>query len=109
MGWLVRSGEVLATAEIAEARRDRRKGLLGRAEMEGALILRPCRHVHTMGMRFTIDAAFCDAEGLVLATRCLVPWRFSPFVAHTRMVIEAQAGAFERWGLRPGDVVEIRR
>ena len=29
-------------------------------------------------------------------------------VARSRRVIEAQAGAFARWGLRVGDVVEIR-
>jgi uncharacterized membrane protein (UPF0127 family) len=25
-----------------------------------------------------------------------------------RMVIEAEAGAFERWGLKPGDQLELR-
>lgn len=107
MAWLVRSGEVLATAEVARTRRERRKGLLGRNEMQGALILRPCRHVHTVGMRFPIDVACCDESGLVLATRCLHPWRLAPIIARTRMVIEAEAGSFERWQLSPGDVVEI--
>jgi uncharacterized protein len=108
MAWLVREGDVLATAEVADTRRARRRGLLGRADFEGALVLRPCRHVHTLFMRFPIDVAFCDADGVVLRTRCLRPWRVSSLVANAAFAIEAQAGAFERWGLRPGDQVEVK-
>ena len=68
MAWLVRDGDVLAAAEIAATARARRRGLLGRDGVEGALVLRPCRHVHTVGMRFPIDVAFCDADGVVLRT-----------------------------------------
>ena len=62
MAWLVRDGDVLAAAEVADGARARRRGLLGRDAFEGALVLRPCRHVHTFGMRFPIDVAFCDRE-----------------------------------------------
>src|ERR1700730_13648605 len=82
MPWLVREGDVLATAEVAETRRARRRGLLGRSDFEGALVLRPCRHVHTLFMRFRIDVAFCDGDGVVLRTTCLRPWRVSPPVPH---------------------------
>ena len=108
MAWLVREGDVLATADVAETRRARRRGLLGRAEFEGALVLRPCRHVHTLFMRFEIDVAFCDSDGVVLRTRCLRPWRLSAFVSNAAFVVEAEAGAFERWGLRTGDRVEVK-
>jgi uncharacterized membrane protein (UPF0127 family) len=59
-------------------------------------------------MRFAIDVAFCDAEGVVLRTVALVPWRLSPYVHQAAFVIEAQAGAFDRWQLRVGDRVELR-
>jgi uncharacterized membrane protein (UPF0127 family) len=108
MAWLVREGDVLATAEVAETRRARRRGLLGRSDFEGALVLRPCRHVHTWFMRFQIDVAFCDADGVVLRTHCLRPWRVSRLVPNAAFAIEAQAGAFERWGLRTGDQVEVK-
>ncbi len=65
-------------------------------------MLRPCRHVHTVGMRFPIDVAFCDAEGTVLRTATLAPWRVSPVVRRAAFVIEAEAGAFERWRLTVG-------
>jgi len=106
--WIVRDGEVLATAEVAATRRERTRGLLGRDGFTGALIFRKCRQVHTIGMRFTIDVAFCDADGVVLRASTLRPWRLSPLVWRSRFVIEAEGGAFERWGLRVGDRVEVK-
>lgn len=106
--WLVRDGEVLATAEVARTRRERTRGLLGRDGFTGALVFRKCRQVHTVGMRFTIDVAFCASDGIVIRTSTLRPWRFSPLVWRSKFVIEAEAGAFERWNLRAGDKVEIK-
>ena len=108
MSWLVRDGDVLGTAEVADTARVRRRGLLGRDGHDGALVLRPCRYVHTVGMRFAIDVAFCDAEGVVLRTVTLAPWRLSPYVRRASFVVEAEAGAFDRWRLRPGDRLELR-
>jgi len=64
--------------------------------------------VHTVRMRFPIDVAFCDAEGLVLRTVTLAPWRVSPWVRRSAFVVEARAGAFDRWRLRAGDRIELR-
>ena len=108
VAWLIRDGEVLATAELAETRRARRRGLLGRSGISGALLLRPARAVHTLGMRFAIDVAYCDSELRVVSIRCMKPWRVGAPRIRCRMVIEAEAGAFERWGLWPGDTVEIK-
>ena len=36
------------------------------------------------------------------------PERVSPIVLRAAFAIEASAGAFERWQLRPGDCVELR-
>jgi uncharacterized protein len=112
MAWLVREGgDVLASAEIAQGIRDRTQGLLGcrdSAEVTGALVLRPCRQVHTLGMRFPIDVAFCDRSGVVLRTRTVAPWRVTRVVWRSGFVVEASAGAFDRWQLRPGDTIEVR-
>ena len=108
MSWLVRDGDVLAAVEVADTAAARRRGLLGRDAFDGALVLRPCRTVHTARMRFPIDVAFCDTEGVVLRTVSLPPWRLSPYVHKAAFVIEAQAGAFDRWQLRAGDRVELR-
>ena len=71
MPWLVRGDDVLAAAEVAVTRRQRRRGLTGRGELDGVMVIRPCRQVHTFGMRFAIDVAFCDRYGFVLHTASL--------------------------------------
>jgi len=76
--------------------------------MDGALVIGPCRWIHTVGMRFPIDVAYLDGDGHVIKTMQMRRNRVGVPVAHARLVIEAQAGAFARWGLRVGDVIEIR-
>ncbi len=98
---------MLASAEVAEAHSDRRRGLLGKDAFEGAIVLRPCRWVHTLGMRFPIDVAFLDGDGLVIKTMHLQRHRIGVPVWRARSVIEAEAGAFARWGLRVGDVIVV--
>src|SRR5258706_8892043 len=99
MPWLVRDEDVLAVAEVADSRRRRARGLIGRDDVEGAFLIRPCRHVHTFGMRFPIDVAFCDRSGVVLHLGTLPPRRVSRPVWRSSFVIEARAGSFERWKL----------
>jgi uncharacterized membrane protein (UPF0127 family) len=108
MGWLLRDGEVLASLELARDRKARRRGLLGRDGIEGALLLQPCRSVHTLGMRFPIDVAFCDAELVVLRVVRMDRFRLCRPVWRARVAIEAEAGAFARWGLNPGDQLEVK-
>jgi uncharacterized protein len=108
MTWLVRGEDVLAVAEVAASPLRRARGLVGREDIEGVLVLRPCRQVHTFGMRFPIDVAFCDSAGRVLHLGTLPPRRVSRPVWRSSFVIEARAGSFERWKLQAGDVVEIK-
>ena len=106
--WLVRDGQVLAAAEEPSGVRGRTRGLLGRDGIDGVLVLRPCRNVHTFGMRFAIDVAFCDREGVVLRTATLAPRRISPFVMRSAITLEAEAGALARWNVKLGDRLELR-
>ena len=106
--WLVSNGHVLASAERAVDRRSRARGLLGRSAVEGAFVLSPSRAVHTLGMRFAIDVAYLSPEGVVLKTVRMARHRIGMPVWKARSVVEAQAGAFERWGLHVGDTVELR-
>lgn len=108
MAWLLRDEEVLAALELATSRQDRMRGLLGRDHVDGALLLDPCRSVHSFGMRFPIDVAFCDRDLVVLRSLTLVPNRLTRPSPRYRCVIEAEAGAFDRWKLRPGDRLEVR-
>lgn len=110
MAWLLREGEVLAALEIADSRKSRRKGLLGRDGIDGALLLPSARMgVHSLGMRFPLDVAFCDQEMVVRRVVCLKPTRMTRPSFGAPRVLEAEAGAFERWGLQQGDHLEIKQ
>lgn len=108
MAWLVSEARVLASLEIADSRADRRRGLVGRSTFEGAMLIQPTRSVHTLGMRFPIDVAFCDEDLVVLRTKCVRPHRLPMPPRRTRAIVEAEAGSFERWKLATGDRLEIR-
>ncbi|MGI9021888.1 MAG: DUF192 domain-containing protein [Acidimicrobiales bacterium] len=112
MPWLVRDEKVLAALEVADSFRARSRGLLGRDGIEGAILLRPARQVHSFGMRFPLDVAFCaggNGELVVSRIVSLPPGRITRPSIRCRSVIEAEAGAFGRWGLHPGDRLEVRR
>ncbi len=109
MSWLLRDGDVLASAEVADTFAARSRGLLGRSDFAGAMVLPRTKAVHTLGMRFPIDVAFCDRDLVVVGIVRLRPWRMSAPRLRCRSVVEARAGAFDRWGLRVGDTLELRR
>lgn len=106
--WLVLEERVLANVEVADSRRSRRKGLLGRDAVDGALLLRPACMVHTFGMKFSIDVAHLDAHGKVLRTTTMKPNRVGALVPRSRSVLETEAGALGRWGVSTGETLEIR-
>lgn len=98
---------MLASAEVAVSRAERRRGLIGRDDFEGVLVLRT-RSVHTFGVRFPLDVAFCDSDGVVLKTITMVPNRISLPVRGARTIIEARRGSFAHWQVTRGDRLELR-
>jgi uncharacterized membrane protein (UPF0127 family) len=108
VAWIVSDGIVMASAEVTTDRRSRNRGLLGRDHLDGALVVQGCRWIHTFGMRFPLDVAYLDAEGNVVKTVRMQPDRLGAPVHRARSVIEAEAGAFARWGLHVGIVIELR-
>ena len=108
MTWLLCGGDVLAAAEVADGWALRARGLLGRDGYEGAMVLPHTRSVHTVGMRFPIDVAFCDGDLVVLDVARMPPMRLALPRRRCRSVVEAEAGAFGRWGLQVGDHLELR-
>jgi uncharacterized membrane protein (UPF0127 family) len=108
MAWLVHEGTVLATLDRADSLRARTRGLLGRDSYEGALLLERTRSVHTVGMRFPIDVAFCDKDLRVLRIVTLPARRVTRVNWRAHCVIEAEAGRFAHWKVRVGDQLEIR-
>ncbi len=109
MAWLVCDDRVLATVEVASSLRERTRGLLGRDGFDGALLLRPAFSVHTLGMRFPIDVAHLDCDLVVLKTATMGRHRIGLPVWRARAVLEGEAGSFARWGIKPGDRLQVRQ
>ena len=96
--------------EVAVTRSARRKGLLGRDGLGSscALILAPCAAIHTMFMRFDIDAVFVDDVGrAVKVVRQMVPWRIAAD-ATAHAVVELPAGSLREHDVTIGDRLYLR-
>jgi uncharacterized protein len=106
--WLLREGDVLVSAEVAESVLDRMRGLIGRPSYDGALLLTRTRSVHSWGVRFPLDVAFLNKDLTVVAITRLRPWGVTLPRRGGLHVLEATAGSFERWRLHTGDRIEIR-
>lgn len=98
-------GRVVGPVDVAMRPGERRRGLVGLAHYRRILVLRPARQIHTFGMHFAIDVAWCDRAGTVLRVARIAPNRLSAWVCRAHFVLEAQAGAFARLGIGPGDRV----
>lgn len=107
MPWLLCGERVIATLEVADTARSRTRGLLGRDGIDGAILLKPAKAVHTIGMRFPIDVAFIDADLTVLDVVTMGRHRLGRPRLKASAVIEAQAGAFGHWRVGVGDELTI--
>ena len=84
----------------------RLRGLLGRPAPgpgEG-LMLTPCRSVHMFGMRYPIDVAFLDRDGVVVATYPgLPPGAGTSWHRRAQHALELPSGALAATGTSVGD------
>lgn len=106
--------------EIADTPELREKGLMGRtalADDAGMLFVWPEDASSTFWMKDTplaLSVAFLSADGAVLALLDMEPCRADPCPLYDphlsyRMALEANAGAFARWGVRVGDRARLVR
>ncbi|MFF0472542.1 DUF192 domain-containing protein [Streptomyces sp. NPDC004284] len=93
--------------EVAASYRARRRGLLGRDGITGALLIVRTNSVHTFGMRFPIDVAYLDGSLTVRSVVTMRPGRLGMIRPRGRHVLEAEAGAMAGWGLEPGVRVRV--
>ncbi len=90
--------------------RARRKGVLGREPLEAdeAMVIRPCRQVHTYGVGYDLDAVFCDRGFQVIHVETLVSDAKSQRVRRAASCIELLGGRAVACGIEPGAVLEFR-
>ncbi len=103
---LDRGTELASDVRLAQTASARILGLLLQPELPtgSALLLLPCRGVHTFGMRFAIDVTFLDGEGRVIRVyRALRPFRVTRWVLRARAALELPSGTLDRTGTLEGD------
>jgi uncharacterized membrane protein (UPF0127 family) len=106
---LTRDTVLAERAAVAETPASRRRGLMGTESLSDGqgLVIIPCRHVHTFGMKYAIDIAFVDASWTVRrVVHNLKPGRLSPLVLKGRAVLELPAGKVEETGTEKGDMLD---
>ena len=103
-----RSGEPLLWAFTASTALQRLKGLFAYPSLDNsqALILSPCSAVHTVALGYTIDVAFLCAEGRILKTGTLKPWRLM-MCFRGKYVIEMAEGTVCRLNLQVGQQLDV--
>ncbi len=96
------AGKVLSMVDVADTRRDRRQGLLGRDTIETPMWFPKTRSVHTIGMRTAIDVAHIAADGTVLRVRTMAPGRIGLPVIKAAAILETAVGYCETLGISVG-------
>lgn len=107
MAWLIRDGTVLATLDEPG---------LDAAARSGVSLVGRWRPAGTVGSRRSVDVAWCervpDSGGVerlaVSKVRTVRSMRLRMPGLRGAELLVADAGSFERWSLRVGDVLEVR-
>jgi len=104
-----RNGKVLSdNVEVADSVFGRMKGLIGKEGLDegSSLWIKPCRGVHTIGMKFPIDVLFLDSGNRVVwMKQDMPPNRLSRIVFKARSVLELPAGTVSAAETRVGDKI----
>ena len=99
------SEPLLTDMRIADSFIQKLTGLVFRKkilENEG-LLFEDCSSIHTLWMRFSLDAVFLDRDNRVLRIfPGLKPFRFTPAVRESIKVLEIKAGISSKLGIKEG-------
>ena len=102
----------LITAEVTEAAGffGKLSGLIAGKKLKDdqGFLIKNCNSIHTMGMRYGIDAVFLDKDNRILKIyHDIKPFRVTPFVRDAFFVLEVRAGTIKRTSLTAGDLINF--
>lgn len=89
---------IAKNVSIADSFFKRLKGLLLRNGMEKCegLLLKPCKQVHSIGMKFCFDIVFLDKENkIIYLIEHMKPGKVSPLIKKCCSVLELGSGAIK--------------
>jgi len=85
-------------------------GLLFRKPLKDneIFVLKDCKSIHTIGMRYSLDAAFLDDNGRIIEIfEDLKPWKITPYITKADLVLEVLSGFIKKNSLAVGDRIEF--
>ena len=101
---------IVANLRIADTFFTRFKGLMGTKELnegEGLLIM-PCNGIHMFWMTYSLDIIFLDRDyRVVYLIEGIKPWKVSPVVKKSTMVLEFPPGTIKKYDIDIGDRIYI--
>jgi protein-S-isoprenylcysteine O-methyltransferase Ste14/uncharacterized membrane protein (UPF0127 family) len=110
---LIKSPNRVIAANLirAESGISRTVGLLCKSDFQPgqSLLIPECNRVHTFGMQYAIDVVFLDSDNrIVYIIENMKPRRVSRSVKNARSVLELPAGMCEKYGLKDGDLLDLK-
>ena len=101
---------IATSVKVANTFFRRLKGLMGTASLSrgSALLISPCKQVHTFFMRYSLDIVFLDeSHYIVHLVNSLPPFRISPYIKKSKKVLELPARTIEEYELKVGDKIDM--
>jgi uncharacterized membrane protein (UPF0127 family) len=107
---LTRQTCLAGRVRVADSFFSRAVGVLGRSSLDAdeGVWISPCRGIHTIGMRCSLDVVFLDAQNrAVKVVTGLTPFRVCWGGKDARSVLELAVGTIERSLTRAGDRIDF--
>lgn len=101
---------IVDSLKIADTFFTRFKGLMGTKELrEGeGLLIKPCNGIHMFWMTYSLDIIFLDKDDKVVhLIEGIKPWKVSPIVEKSKMVLELPVGTIKKYSIKLGDTIYI--
>ena len=102
--------EIAANVMAATSILKRMNGLLGMDTLAKgeALLIKPCKGIHTIGMKFVIDVIFLDKDNNIIAMKkYMKPNCFTPIYLRAVSALELPAGTIDSTSMNIGDRIKF--
>jgi len=108
---LMNGKRIIPELFVAKSAWQRTRGLLGRgalSEFQG-LWIKQCHSIHMVGMKYSLDLCYLDANGKVLKiVNQIKPWQFSA-CSGAKSVIEMLKGMNRKLEISVGEHIDIEQ
>lgn len=80
--------------------------MLGKSCLNHALVIKPCRQIHSIGMQFAFDVIFINRfDQVVYLERQFTRGKVSPLIKEADFVIELPVGTIDLSKTEEGDTI----